>query len=60
MSPDPSLGRNAAMRVAMATVVALLILYFVDEHYNDARYTRAATAMLSLLMRGAYDCSRDV
>jgi len=31
----------------MATVVALLILNFVDEHFNDARYTRAATAMLS-------------
>jgi hypothetical protein len=31
----------------MATVVALLMLNFVDEHFNDARYTRAATAMLS-------------
>jgi hypothetical protein len=35
------------MRVAMATVVALLILNFVDEHFNDARYTRAATAIFS-------------
>ena len=32
---------NTVMRVAMATVVALLILNFVDEHFNDARYTRA-------------------
>lgn len=31
----------------MATLVALLILNFVDEHYNDARYTRAATTVLS-------------
>jgi len=35
-----------AMRVAMATIVALLILRFTDEHLNDARYTRAAAAML--------------
>jgi len=31
----------------MATVVALLILNFVDEHFNDARYTKAAGAMLT-------------
>jgi hypothetical protein len=31
----------------MATVVALLFLNFVDEHFNQARYTKAATAMLS-------------
>jgi hypothetical protein len=30
----------------MSSVVALLILNFADEHFNDARYTRAATAML--------------
>jgi hypothetical protein len=35
------------MRVALATVVALLLLNFMDEHLNDARYTRAAMAMLS-------------
>ena len=35
----------------MATVVALFILNFVDEHYNDARYTRAATAMLSQIAK---------
>jgi hypothetical protein len=39
------------MRVAMATVVALLILNFVDEHFNDARYTRASKAMLSHIAR---------
>jgi hypothetical protein len=31
----------------MATLVALLMLNILDEHFNDARYTRAATAMLS-------------
>jgi hypothetical protein len=31
----------------MATLVALLMLNFLDEHFNDARYTRAAAAMLS-------------
>jgi hypothetical protein len=35
----------------MAAVVALLILNFVDEHFNDARYTRAATAVLSNIAR---------
>ena len=35
------------MRVVLATVVALLLLNFMDEHFNDARYTRAAMAMLS-------------
>ncbi len=35
------------MRVALATVVALLLLNFMDEHFNDAHYTRAAMAMLS-------------
>lgn len=31
----------------MATMVALLFLNFVDEHFNKARYTNAAAAMLS-------------
>ena len=35
----------------MAAVVALLILNFVDEHFNDARYARAATVMLSNIAR---------
>jgi hypothetical protein len=35
----------------MATLVALLILNFADEHFNNARYTRAATAMLSHIAR---------
>ena len=35
------------MRVAKAAVVALLILNFVDEHFNDARYTRATTSVIS-------------
>jgi hypothetical protein len=35
------------MRVALATVVALLLLNFMDEQFNDARYTRAAMTMLS-------------
>jgi hypothetical protein len=39
------------MRVAKAAVVALLILNFVDEHFNDARYTRATTSVLSKVAR---------
>ena len=35
----------------MAAVVAILILNFVDEHFNDARYTRAAGAMFSTIAR---------
>jgi hypothetical protein len=42
---------NTVMRVAMATVVALLILNFADEHFNSARYTRGAMAMLSHIAR---------
>jgi hypothetical protein len=32
--------------VITATVVALLVLYFVDEHFSDGRYSRAATSMV--------------
>jgi len=39
------------MRVAIATLVALLILHFVDEQYNDARYTRATGTVLSNIAR---------
>ena len=35
----------------MATVVALLVLEFVDEHFNDARFTQAATVMFSQIVR---------
>ena len=35
----------------MAAVVALLILNFVDEHFNNARYTKAAMAMVSHIAR---------
>jgi hypothetical protein len=42
---------NMVMRVAMSAVVALLILNFVDEHFNDARYTRAAMVMFSSIVR---------
>jgi hypothetical protein len=38
------------MRVAAATVIALLILNFADEHFNDARYTRAAMGMLAQIV----------
>jgi hypothetical protein len=34
------------MRVAKAAVVTL-ILNFLDEHFNDARYTRATTSVIS-------------
>ena len=40
-----------AMRVLIATMIALVVLYFVDEQYNDARYTRAATVMFSQIVR---------
>ena len=39
------------MRALTAALVALLVLHFVDEKYNDARYTRAATAMFSQIVR---------
>jgi len=39
------------MRVAMAMVVALLILNFADEHFNNARYTRAAAVIISQIVR---------
>jgi hypothetical protein len=39
------------MRVLMAAVIALLILNFVDEHFNDARYTRAAMVIFSQIAR---------
>jgi hypothetical protein len=42
---------NTVMRVAIITVVAFLVLSFADEHFNDARYTRAATSMLSNIAR---------
>jgi hypothetical protein len=35
----------------MATLVALLILNFVDEHFNNAHYTRGVTVMLSQIAR---------
>jgi hypothetical protein len=30
----------AVMRIAMTMIVALLLLNFLDEHFNDARHTR--------------------
>jgi hypothetical protein len=38
---------NTDMRVAGTIIVALLALQFVDEQYNEGRYSRAATMMLS-------------
>jgi hypothetical protein len=35
----------------MTAVVALLILNFVDEHFNGARYTRATMDMVSSITR---------
>jgi hypothetical protein len=35
----------------MATMIAVVVIGLVDEHFNDARYTRAATAMLSQIVR---------
>lgn len=39
------------MRIAMATIVALLLLNFLDEHFNDAHFTRAAKVVLSQTAR---------
>src|ERR1700745_1156185 len=39
------------MRVAIAALVALLVLHFADEQFNDARYTRATTSMFSQVAR---------
>jgi hypothetical protein len=33
------------MRVAIAAIVALLFFNFVDEQFNNGRYTRAAVSM---------------
>lgn len=40
-----------SMRVGMAAIVAVLTLNFVDEHFNDARYTRAAINVISQVAR---------
>lgn len=39
------------MRVLTATIVALLMLNFVDEQFNSARYTRAVVGMASHIAR---------
>jgi hypothetical protein len=33
------------MRVAMASIVALLLLNLMDERFNNARYSRATVSM---------------
>jgi len=33
------------MRVILAVAVALLVLNFVDEHFNDGRYSGAVASM---------------
>ena len=35
----------------MTIVVALLLLNFVDEHFNNGRYTKAAGTMLTHISR---------
>jgi hypothetical protein len=35
----------------MATMIALFVIALVDQEFNNARYTRAATAMLSHIVR---------
>jgi hypothetical protein len=35
----------------MTAIVALLFLNFMDEHFNDARYTRAAVSMAERMVR---------
>ena len=41
------------MRVAMAAIVALLFLHFMDEQFNNARYSRAAVIMVERMI-GAF------
>jgi hypothetical protein len=48
---NPACRGDAAMRATMAAVFALLTLNFADEHFNSARYTRAAMKMLSHIAR---------
>lgn len=35
----------------MAAIVTLLFLNFVDEHFNNARYTQAAFSMAARVIR---------
>ena len=35
----------------MAAIVALLLLNFMDEHFNNARYTRAAVSMAARMIQ---------
>ncbi|MEH2562981.1 hypothetical protein V1289_002608 [Bradyrhizobium sp. AZCC 2289] len=42
---------DAPMRVMTATMVALLILNFVDEHFNGAQYSRGAMAVIAHIAR---------
>jgi hypothetical protein len=42
---------DAPMRVITATMVALLILNFVDEHFYGAHYSRGAMAVISHIAR---------
>jgi hypothetical protein len=39
------------MRVAVAAIVALLFLNFMDERFNNARYSRAAVSMAEKVIR---------
>jgi hypothetical protein len=39
------------MRLVVAIIIALLVMSLVDEHFNDSRYTRAATTVLSQIVR---------
>jgi hypothetical protein len=52
------------MRVAMATVVALLMLSFVDEHFNDTRFVQAAATMFfsnrPIIQLGAANYGKEI
>jgi hypothetical protein len=39
------------MRVLAATIVALLVLHFVDEHFHGSYYSRSAKAVISQMAR---------
>jgi hypothetical protein len=39
------------MRILAATIVALLTLNFVDEHFNNAHFTKAAKVVVYQIAR---------
>lgn len=51
--PLNSLQHPVVMRLLIATALALLVLNFVDEHYNDGTFSRAAARMIVQIRHSA-------